>query len=44
MAFICKLREHAPPGEKLCGGGGGGGGAWWRGEWGGGGSDEWNAM
>lgn len=34
MAFICKLREHAPPGEKLRGGG-----AWRRGA-----ADEWNAM
>lgn len=29
MAFICKLREHAPPGEKLWGGGRWGRGRWW---------------
>ncbi len=28
-AFIWKLREHAPPGEKLWGGGGWGRGRWW---------------
>lgn len=29
LAFICKLREHAPPGETLWGGDGWGRGCWW---------------